>query len=473
VEVCVIGAGPAGASIAVRLAALGHTTVLVERSRFPRAHVGEALTPGVLPQLELLGARGRVEAAGFLQARASIVCWRDDDLPVPRRAHAPGLVVDRGRFDAILVDVAARAGAAVLQPAVVRRVERDGRAWRVDMATPTGAVAVHARFLVDATGRSGFLGGRRSCVAPATVALRACFARLPLPAMQHVEAGPEAWCWASPRPDGTFSVMAFADARAFADLARTGGAVAAFARYLEASRLLRACADVAPLARVQVCDATPRVAGEPGGDDHLRVGDAAFTLDPLSSTGVEKAIQMALAGAAAVHTILARPRDAALARAFYRERHHASVAEHATRAAAHYREPQRYAGHPFWQARGLTAARPPPEPPRGPRSAPPRSLAEPMAVSVDAALIGTPCIVGDFIESRRALHHPRLSGPVAFVGGIELASLLDHVAGGGTLLDALRALPASVPTAERLRTAAWLFENGILTSPRPAAHGGG
>jgi hypothetical protein len=46
---------------------------------------------------------------------------------------------------------------------------------------------------------------------------------------------------------------------------------------------------------------------------------------------------------------------------------------------------------------------------------------------------------------------------------LELAPLLDHVTGGGTLLDALSALPQSVPTVERLRVAAWLFENGVLT----------
>ena len=41
-EVCVIGAGPAGSIFATRMAQLGHQVHLIERQRFPRAHLGES-----------------------------------------------------------------------------------------------------------------------------------------------------------------------------------------------------------------------------------------------------------------------------------------------------------------------------------------------------------------------------------------------------------------------------------------------
>ena len=44
-EVCVIGAGPAGSIFATRMAQLGHQVHLIERQRFPRAHLGEFLAP--------------------------------------------------------------------------------------------------------------------------------------------------------------------------------------------------------------------------------------------------------------------------------------------------------------------------------------------------------------------------------------------------------------------------------------------
>ena len=54
-------------------------------------------------------------------------------------------------------------------------------------------------------------------------------------------------------------------------------------------------------------------------EDSIKVGDAALALDPLSSSGVQKAIQSALAGSVVVNTLLQRPGEQALAREFYRE----------------------------------------------------------------------------------------------------------------------------------------------------------
>jgi flavin-dependent dehydrogenase len=75
VDVCVIGAGPSGSALAIRLAQLGHDVWLIERSMFPRSHVGESLSPGIWPQLELLGVARTVAAAGFWPLRTSLVQW--------------------------------------------------------------------------------------------------------------------------------------------------------------------------------------------------------------------------------------------------------------------------------------------------------------------------------------------------------------------------------------------------------------
>jgi hypothetical protein len=100
--------------------------------------------------------------------------------------------------------------------------------------------------------------------------------------------------------------------------------------------------------------------------------------------------------------------------------------------------------------------------------APPSTLA-PVRVSPDAALISTACLVGDIIESRLAVSHPGLDGPVAFVEGVELAPLLERVAASGDLLAALRHRPCAIAGADQLRIAAWLFERGIVVGGGPAA----
>src|SRR3954453_5717742 len=76
-DVCVIGAGPAGSTFAARMAQLGHRVHLIERQRFPRRHLGESLTPGVMTLLRAAGLHETIEAAGFPAVTGVWVKWPD------------------------------------------------------------------------------------------------------------------------------------------------------------------------------------------------------------------------------------------------------------------------------------------------------------------------------------------------------------------------------------------------------------
>src|SRR5215472_11443733 len=69
--ICVIGGGPAGAAAARRLAQQGHSVVIVEKRLFPTPHIGETLSPGMLPLLDVLGIKERIEHQGV---PASLEC---------------------------------------------------------------------------------------------------------------------------------------------------------------------------------------------------------------------------------------------------------------------------------------------------------------------------------------------------------------------------------------------------------------
>src|SRR5262249_61130957 len=117
---CCVGAGPAGSALAIRLAQLGHDVCVIERARFPRTHIGESLSPGIWPQLELLGIAGGVAAAGFWPCRSALIRW--ETASVVRRDFSTnaGPLVDRGRVGALLIEHARACGARGLQPAVLR-----------------------------------------------------------------------------------------------------------------------------------------------------------------------------------------------------------------------------------------------------------------------------------------------------------------------------------------------------------------
>jgi len=452
VEVCILGAGPAGTTLAARLAALGHDVAVVERLRFPRAHVGESLSVAVWPLLDELGLRGRVADAGFVATEVARVRWRDDD---EQRVRVPGgLTVDRGAFDALLLDRAREAGARVLTLSRAGRPRRRAGGWDVAV----GERVLRARFVADATGRRRLLGGRSTATAPRTLGLHAVCQPGPAPdgTQTRIDALAGGWLWGAHLPGGGFRAMAFVDPAA---LRAAGG---------DRSRLVHGLLSASPLfaelacgtvGRVQACDATCYAAPAPIDATSVRVGEAAFAIDPLSSSGVQTAIGTGLAAAAAVHTILADDGDAQAAIDYYAAYQRHAVTSHATSAAAIYSEHRTNADQPFWRLRcSALAARPPVAP-----AAPPVDLlARPVRLASGATLASTSCIVGDRVQRRRALTHPELDRPVAFLGGAELAPLLDILPQAPSLAHVIARWDALLPTGRAEAIADWLQARGML-----------
>src|SRR5437764_7907088 len=118
IDVLVIGGGPAGSAAALRLAAMGCSVMLVERSLFPRPHVGESLSPGVWVHFETLGIAPPIQRAGFRRSSDTLLRWDGETRRV--QAGRPSLIVDRARFDALMLD-AARESIEIAQPVFVEQ----------------------------------------------------------------------------------------------------------------------------------------------------------------------------------------------------------------------------------------------------------------------------------------------------------------------------------------------------------------
>jgi flavin-dependent dehydrogenase len=454
-DLCVVGGGPAGATLAGRCARLGHHVAVVEQHRFPRPHVGESLSPGVWPLLESLGVHERVAVGGFTRPVQARIRWRGDEERLPT---GDGLTVDRGAFDAILLQHARDSGAVVLPPGVARRPVRAGDGWTV----PLGDRVLRARFLADATGRRRLLGGRRCRTGPRTLALHGTWRGGPPPEGPQtcIDALAHGWLWGAHLPGGQIRTMAFVDPETLV-AAQGRDSERLYHRLLAASPLFADLLAGAQLAgRVQVCDATSYAAPTPVDPSSVKVGEAAFAIDPLSSSGVQTAIQTGLAAAAVVHSILEPDADTHAALQYYVDHQHYSIRRHATTAAGLYAEHRPHSDAPFWRRRSAGA---PPTPSPGPRAAPLADLL-PLQVRLPAtaALRDTPCLIGDRIELHRALSHPVLDRPVAFLGGNALAPLLDRLPAAPSLAAALRSWDRSLPAGHAREIAAWLHRRGLL-----------
>lgn len=128
-DVVVVGAGPAGSTVAGLLAGRGWRVLVLDRSRFPRPKpCGECINPGGVQILERLGLLERVQKL----APAPLRGWRITT-PTGTMAEATfgasapsGLAVARSRLDLALLQAAKDRGARVREGVRVEGVDLAG-----------------------------------------------------------------------------------------------------------------------------------------------------------------------------------------------------------------------------------------------------------------------------------------------------------------------------------------------------------
>lgn len=364
-DVAVLGAGPAGSAAARLMAQWGHSTLLIDRGS-TRPALAESLPPSCERLLDVIGVRELVDGAGFVRSTGNTVWWGAEPLSVEYFPDGRlGYQVLRSRFDALLSQAAADAGALVRHPAAVLAVTSEDGAHVV--AVEEGGVqhTVRARWVLDGTGRGGILsrgGGRRIDAGVRTIALAGVWERddgWPVPDESHtlVESVGHGWGWSVPVSARRRFFTVMLDPRQ-SDLAPgTGG----LRQYNEEMHRLPALSGVLQGARqvgaAWACDASPYSSNPIVGDGALLMGDAASFIDPLSSFGVKKALASGWMAAVVAHTALTRPELRGPSVELYARRERAYVAA-ATRELAGLSSRARdgAAGAGFWAARAALIA---------------------------------------------------------------------------------------------------------------------
>src|SRR5690348_10260813 len=128
-EILVVGGGPAGSTVAYRLAELGHEVVLLEKDRHPRFHIGESLLPLNVPLFEQLGVLDEVAGIGMPKwgvdftspAHQRTVAFAFSD--AWDRGQPYSFQVRRSELDDILLKNAARKGVTVVEGCRVVEVD--------------------------------------------------------------------------------------------------------------------------------------------------------------------------------------------------------------------------------------------------------------------------------------------------------------------------------------------------------------
>ena len=178
-DVLIVGAGPAGSTLAYSLAKAGLDVLLIDKAAFPRDKTcGDALTPRALHVIQNLGLLDDLKTSGYQINHVKLVAPNGDavftEVPPYRDWPACLLVVPRLTLDDKLLRYALAAGAE-FRPHVDARevVFEHGQAVGVKANTPEGPAELRARVVVIATGAATGLVERAGLMRQPMVAGRA------------------------------------------------------------------------------------------------------------------------------------------------------------------------------------------------------------------------------------------------------------------------------------------------------------
>lgn len=327
-EVCIVGAGPGGASAALKLSYLGIPCLLLDKARFPRDKVcGDAVSGKVTLLLSRLDP---AMLRRFRQQVTNIDVWgirfippNGRELQIPFKIdydkgvdEAPGYVMRRTDFDNFLIDeVNQRANIDFREGTEVKQYERSDNGWNL---TTAAGEQISCRILLVADGAYSYfsrhIAGHAKENAHYAAALRAYYKGvtgfhhdnfIELHFLPELNPG---YFWIFPLPDG----------RANVGLGMRSDFVQK--RRLNLRQVMEEVFENHPdiAARFEGAELEDKIVGyglplgskqrSLSGDNYMLLGDAGHLIDPLSGEGIGNAFYSGFIAAEQVQQCLQEQR---------------------------------------------------------------------------------------------------------------------------------------------------------------------
>jgi flavin-dependent dehydrogenase len=314
-DVIIIGGGPAGSTSALLLARAGFRAIVLEKTKFPRFHIGESILPRNFPLVQELGLEESLNKLPHLK-KYGAEFGMGDDHDTTRFNFDTGLIpgsrtfnVERSLFDEMLLNEVRKAGAEVREQTAVKQI-RKLAANDCQVQLDTGET-LSSKIILDASGHGTVVGrhlGLRKPIPDARLHKVAYLEhfdnveRLPGNEDGHpsIIMTDEGWFWLIGLNEKVTSIGFVCHP----DLIRQVG--------VPANRMLQWAVSRCPVVRHRMRNASGPATNQVladfsytckpfAGDGYFMVGDAGCFLDPIFSTGVTLAMMGATQ--AVKHTI--------------------------------------------------------------------------------------------------------------------------------------------------------------------------
>ena len=352
-DIVILGGGPAGSATALslRVHAPDLRVAIVDGVPQDGVRIGETLPPFATALLEHLDVASAFAEQRHRMTHGTAAAWGGEALvenDFLYSARGPGWHLDRAAFDAMLLREAERREVTVIRGRVAT-VVRNGADWQLILANDD---MLSARFVVDATGASAALSRRLGArpIAEDRLVGFSCFFETDAAGDQRtlVESFADGWWYTASLPDGRRVVACMTDA----DIARRlelSDHVGWSRQLAQTHHTAATVRDATSGDRIVIRAARSRRLATAVGDGWLAVGDAASSVDPLSSQGISRALRSGIFASYAIGDAMVRGVPDALRR--YEAFVTREFTHYLSARAKYYALEQRWPSSAFWQRR--------------------------------------------------------------------------------------------------------------------------
>jgi flavin-dependent dehydrogenase len=267
--------------------------------------MGETCGPQVRRSLEAVCGLS-IPPATYSPLNTLFSAWGSDE--IDGRSFAfwladNGLVLERSVFDDWLLSSAKVAGVRVLRGCHISDGSRSSEGWILSALIEGREQRLSADFVVEATGAKARSILQMDATRIFTDSLVCLFFKLQARSSQNpevlIESCADGWWYTAMLPAGQRILAFFTDADLVEPIEgrRSGWLNAIFQKTLHTRRIV---GEFPQDTEVRICSARTSARNVLWRDAWISVGDAAWSLDPLSGTGIERAIKDGISAAAAI-----------------------------------------------------------------------------------------------------------------------------------------------------------------------------